>query len=80
MNHVIKYISEHLNKETEKKIHMTQKKTLTYTFHYWGAFCQGAFVQGLISGSLCPGVFCPRPNNNNIIKKEVKNLQNVVHQ
>ena len=75
MNHVIKYISEHLNKETEKKIHMTQKKTLTYTFHYWGAF-----VQGLISGSLCPGVFCPRPNNNNIIKKEVKNLQNVVHQ
>ena len=26
---------------------MTQKKTLTYTFHYWGAFC--------------PGGFCPRP-------------------
>ena len=42
------YISEQLNKETEiKKIHTTQKKTLTYTFHYWGAFCLG---------------FCPRPN------------------
>jgi TRAP-type C4-dicarboxylate transport system permease small subunit len=29
------YISEQLNKETEiKKIHTTQKKPLTYTFHY----------------------------------------------
>ena len=32
---------------------MTKKKTLTYTFHYWGAFCRGAYVRG---------DFCPRPD------------------
>ena len=39
------YISEQLNKETEiKKYIRHKKKPLTYTFHYWGAFCWGAFV------------------------------------
>jgi hypothetical protein len=38
---------------------MTQK-SLTYTFHYWGAFCQGFFVLG---------GFCPEAFGDPIIKR-----------
>ena len=40
-------------KQRHRLKYIYDTKTLTYTFHYWGAFCQGASVWG--------GGFCPRP-------------------